>query len=74
MISSSYSLNNTDTNRDGQTAELAIFCSLQQKKTKPEKKELGVITYNIPTPPGEKKGVFLLPLAVMYFSNVSCNV
>lgn len=74
MISASYSLNNTDTNRDRQTAELAIFCSLQQKKAKPEKKELGVITYNIPTPPGEKKGVFLHPLAVMYFSNVSCKV
>lgn len=27
-----------------------------QKKAKPEKKELGVITYNIPTPAGEKKG------------------
>lgn len=27
-----------------------------QKKAKPEKKELGVITYDIPTPSGEKKG------------------
>ncbi|XP_012725768.2 valine--tRNA ligase [Fundulus heteroclitus] len=28
-----------------------------EKKAKPEKKELGVITYNIPTTPGEKKDV-----------------
>ncbi|AWO96362.1 putative valine--tRNA ligase-like isoform 3 [Scophthalmus maximus] len=28
-----------------------------EKKAKPEKKELGVITYNVPTPPGEKKDV-----------------
>uniref|UniRef100_A0A3B3T846 Valine--tRNA ligase n=1 Tax=Paramormyrops kingsleyae TaxID=1676925 RepID=A0A3B3T846_9TELE len=28
-----------------------------EKKAKPEKKELGVITYNIPTPAGEKKDV-----------------
>lgn len=42
-----------------------FFRSLQQKKAKPEKKELGVITYNIPTPSGEKKGVILLPLAVL---------
>lgn len=32
----------------------AFFFS--QKKAKPEKKELGVITYNITTPAGEKKG------------------
>ncbi|KAL4616796.1 valine-tRNA ligase-like [Arapaima gigas] len=36
-----------------------------EKKTKPEKKELGVITYNIPTPPGEKKDV-LSPLPDSY--------
>lgn len=57
----------TQTEIDRQTAELAIFCSLQQKKAKPEKKELGVITYNISTPPGEKKGALLLPLAVIVF-------
>uniref|UniRef100_A0A9J8A9M6 Valine--tRNA ligase n=1 Tax=Cyprinus carpio carpio TaxID=630221 RepID=A0A9J8A9M6_CYPCA len=50
--------------------ELAImircnFCPLQQKKAKPEKKELGVITYNVPTPPGEKKDV-LSPLPDSY--------
>uniref|UniRef100_A0A665VV08 Valine--tRNA ligase n=1 Tax=Echeneis naucrates TaxID=173247 RepID=A0A665VV08_ECHNA len=28
-----------------------------EKKAKPEKKELGVITYNVPTPAGEKKDV-----------------
>ncbi|XP_061919856.1 valine--tRNA ligase isoform X1 [Entelurus aequoreus] len=28
-----------------------------EKKAKPEKKELGIITYNIPTPSGEKKDV-----------------
>ncbi|CAB1456282.1 unnamed protein product [Pleuronectes platessa] len=28
-----------------------------EKKAKPEKKELGVITYSAPTPPGEKKDV-----------------
>ncbi|XP_019948459.2 valine--tRNA ligase [Paralichthys olivaceus] len=28
-----------------------------EKKAKPEKKELGVITYNVPTPSGEKKDV-----------------
>uniref|UniRef100_A0A4W6CCD0 valine--tRNA ligase n=1 Tax=Lates calcarifer TaxID=8187 RepID=A0A4W6CCD0_LATCA len=35
------------------------MCSFffSQKKAKPEKKELGVITYNIPTPAGEKKDV-----------------
>ncbi|XP_042596493.1 valine--tRNA ligase-like [Cyprinus carpio] len=36
-----------------------------EKKAKPEKKELGVITYNIPTPPGEKKDV-LSPLPDSY--------
>uniref|UniRef100_A0A673LJ00 Valine--tRNA ligase n=1 Tax=Sinocyclocheilus rhinocerous TaxID=307959 RepID=A0A673LJ00_9TELE len=40
-------------------------CLLQQKKAKPEKKELDVITYNIPTPPGEKKDV-LSPLPDSY--------
>ena len=33
-----------------------LFFSLFQKKAKPEKKELGMITYNVPTPAGEKKG------------------
>ncbi|KAJ8287759.1 hypothetical protein COCON_G00004180 [Conger conger] len=28
-----------------------------EKKSKPEKKELGVITYNVPTPPGRRKYV-----------------
>uniref|UniRef100_A0A8C1WF94 Valine--tRNA ligase n=1 Tax=Cyprinus carpio TaxID=7962 RepID=A0A8C1WF94_CYPCA len=37
----------------------------EKKKAKPEKKELGVITYNIPTPPGEKKDV-LSPLPDSY--------
>uniref|UniRef100_A0A8C1QDF4 Valine--tRNA ligase n=1 Tax=Cyprinus carpio TaxID=7962 RepID=A0A8C1QDF4_CYPCA len=39
----------------------------EKKKTQPqtEKKELGVITYNIPTPPGEKKDV-LSPLPDSY--------
>uniref|UniRef100_A0A8C2F3N3 valine--tRNA ligase n=1 Tax=Cyprinus carpio TaxID=7962 RepID=A0A8C2F3N3_CYPCA len=37
----------------------------QTEKAKPEKKELGVITYNIPTPPGEKKDV-LSPLPDSY--------
>ncbi|KAI1885756.1 hypothetical protein AGOR_G00207080 [Albula goreensis] len=36
-----------------------------EKKSKPEKKELGVITYNIPTPDGEKKDV-LSPLPDAY--------
>uniref|UniRef100_A0A8C2KMU6 Valine--tRNA ligase n=1 Tax=Cyprinus carpio TaxID=7962 RepID=A0A8C2KMU6_CYPCA len=36
-----------------------------EKKAKPEKKELGVITYNVPTPPGEKKDV-LSPLPDSY--------
>ncbi|KAM3872855.1 valine--tRNA ligase [Diretmus argenteus] len=36
-----------------------------EKKAKPEKKELGVITYNIPTPPGEKKDV-ISPLPDSY--------
>ncbi|XP_016357213.1 valine--tRNA ligase-like isoform X1 [Sinocyclocheilus anshuiensis] len=36
-----------------------------EKKAKPEKKELDVITYNIPTPPGEKKDV-LSPLPDSY--------
>uniref|UniRef100_A0A673C5K5 valine--tRNA ligase n=1 Tax=Sphaeramia orbicularis TaxID=375764 RepID=A0A673C5K5_9TELE len=36
-----------------------------QKKAKPEKKELGVITYNIPTPQGEKKDV-ISPLPDSY--------
>uniref|UniRef100_A0A671P2A0 valine--tRNA ligase n=1 Tax=Sinocyclocheilus anshuiensis TaxID=1608454 RepID=A0A671P2A0_9TELE len=36
-----------------------------EKKAKPEKKELGVVTYNIPTPPGEKKDV-LSPLPDSY--------
>uniref|UniRef100_A0A672N205 Valine--tRNA ligase n=1 Tax=Sinocyclocheilus grahami TaxID=75366 RepID=A0A672N205_SINGR len=40
-------------------------CLLQQKKAKLEKKELDVITYNIPTPPGEKKDV-LSPLPDSY--------
>lgn len=37
---------------------LIIFSS-KQKKPKPEKREKrdpGVITYDLPTPPGEKKG------------------
>uniref|UniRef100_A0A673IST2 Valine--tRNA ligase n=1 Tax=Sinocyclocheilus rhinocerous TaxID=307959 RepID=A0A673IST2_9TELE len=70
MIPASYYLINTDTKRERQTAELAImyccnFCLLQQKKARPEKKELGVVTYNIPTPPGEKKDV-LSPLPDSY--------
>ncbi|XP_049587384.1 valine--tRNA ligase isoform X2 [Syngnathus scovelli] len=36
-----------------------------EKKAKPEKKELGVISYNIPTPSGEKKDV-LTPLPDSY--------
>uniref|UniRef100_A0A673CC42 Valine--tRNA ligase n=1 Tax=Sphaeramia orbicularis TaxID=375764 RepID=A0A673CC42_9TELE len=36
-----------------------------EKKAKPEKKELGVITYNIPTPQGEKKDV-ISPLPDSY--------
>nr|XP_020466527.1 valine--tRNA ligase [Monopterus albus] len=36
-----------------------------EKKAKPEKKELGVITYDIPTPAGEKKNV-LSPLPDSY--------
>ncbi|XP_061632119.1 valine--tRNA ligase isoform X1 [Phyllopteryx taeniolatus] len=36
-----------------------------EKKTKPEKKELGVISYNIPTPSGEKKDV-ISPLPDSY--------
>ncbi|XP_030640366.1 valine--tRNA ligase [Chanos chanos] len=36
-----------------------------EKKAKPEKKELGVITYNVPTPPGEKKDV-MSPLPDAY--------
>ncbi|XP_077066224.1 valine--tRNA ligase [Siphateles boraxobius] len=36
-----------------------------EKKAKPEKKELGVISYNIPTPSGEKKDV-LSPLPDSY--------
>ncbi|KAI5620474.1 valine--tRNA ligase [Silurus asotus] len=39
--------------------------SQSEKKAKPEKKELGVITYNIPTPAGEKKDV-LSPLPDSY--------
>ncbi|KAI4890325.1 hypothetical protein NFI96_018351 [Prochilodus magdalenae] len=39
--------------------------SQTEKKAKPEKKELGVITYDIPTPPGEKKDV-LSPLPDSY--------
>ncbi|XP_026795850.3 valine--tRNA ligase [Pangasianodon hypophthalmus] len=39
--------------------------SQSEKKTKPEKKELGVITYNVPTPAGEKKDV-LSPLPDSY--------
>uniref|UniRef100_A0A667ZQ25 valine--tRNA ligase n=1 Tax=Myripristis murdjan TaxID=586833 RepID=A0A667ZQ25_9TELE len=42
-----------------------MFCSLSQKKAKPEKKELGVITYSIPTPPGDKKDV-ISPLPDSY--------
>uniref|UniRef100_A0AAY4AF60 valine--tRNA ligase n=1 Tax=Denticeps clupeoides TaxID=299321 RepID=A0AAY4AF60_9TELE len=38
---------------------------LLQKKAKPEKKELGVITYSIPTPAGEKKDV-ISPLPDSY--------
>ncbi|XP_061675677.1 valine--tRNA ligase [Syngnathoides biaculeatus] len=37
----------------------------QEKKAKPEKKELGVISYNIPTPCGEKKDV-ITPLPDSY--------
>uniref|UniRef100_A0A667ZEY4 Valine--tRNA ligase n=1 Tax=Myripristis murdjan TaxID=586833 RepID=A0A667ZEY4_9TELE len=36
-----------------------------EKKAKPEKKELGVITYSIPTPPGDKKDV-ISPLPDSY--------
>ncbi|XP_035274400.1 valine--tRNA ligase isoform X2 [Anguilla anguilla] len=36
-----------------------------EKKSKPEKKELGVVTYSIPTPAGEKKDV-LSPLPDAY--------
>ncbi|XP_027145509.1 valine--tRNA ligase [Larimichthys crocea] len=36
-----------------------------EKKAKPEKKELGVITYNVPTAPGEKKDV-ISPLPDSY--------
>uniref|UniRef100_A0A673ISI1 Valine--tRNA ligase n=1 Tax=Sinocyclocheilus rhinocerous TaxID=307959 RepID=A0A673ISI1_9TELE len=38
---------------------------MEEKKKIPEKKELGVVTYNIPTPPGEKKDV-LSPLPDSY--------
>jgi len=34
---------------------MPLIASLQ-KKAKPEKKEIGVIAYNIATPAGEKKG------------------
>lgn len=34
-----------------------ILVSLQ-KKAKPEKKDLGVISYDAPTLPGEKKGAY----------------
>ncbi|XP_046892535.1 valine--tRNA ligase isoform X2 [Hypomesus transpacificus] len=37
----------------------------KEKKAKPEKKELGVISYDIPTPPGEMKDV-LTPLPDSY--------
>ncbi|XP_041708701.2 valine--tRNA ligase [Coregonus clupeaformis] len=36
-----------------------------EKKAKPEKKDLGVISYDVPTPPGEKKDV-LSPLPDSY--------
>lgn len=36
-----------------------------EKKAKPEKKDLGVITYNVPTPPGQKKDV-ISPLPDSY--------
>uniref|UniRef100_A0A4W4E3U1 Valine--tRNA ligase n=1 Tax=Electrophorus electricus TaxID=8005 RepID=A0A4W4E3U1_ELEEL len=39
--------------------------SQTEKKAKPERKELGVITYNVPTPAGEKKDV-LSPLPDSY--------
>lgn len=46
-----------------------------QKKAKPEKKELGVITYNITTPAGEKKGECSLCLSwFVYCKHIPRNL
>uniref|UniRef100_A0AAQ5YIR4 Valine--tRNA ligase n=1 Tax=Amphiprion ocellaris TaxID=80972 RepID=A0AAQ5YIR4_AMPOC len=45
---------------NGSTANDCHLCSVllfSKKKAKPEKKELGVITYSVPTPAGDKKDV-----------------
>lgn len=52
---------------------LLLFFS--QKKAKPEKKELGVITYNITTPAGEKKGECSLCLSwFVYYKHIPRNL